>query len=120
LSSSIRGTKDQARLLLRHDASQGGQVLHIAHQAGQGQVREALAEVLLDLVQRKLAQLEQHQPRRTEASDLATQLGTDGAPRACDQHHLATDQAGQRRLIELHLLAAQQVLGLDVADAVDA
>ncbi len=78
-----------------------------------------LGQLLLDLVQRVLAELVQHQPRRAVARHLAAQLGADRSAGPCDEHGLARDQLGDAGLVELHRLAPEQVFGLDVAHAAD-
>ena len=66
--------ENQIGLVLRHDPTQGSQVFHIANQAYQLNMREALAEVLFNLVQREFAQLEQHQTAGAKTGNLTAQL----------------------------------------------
>ena len=79
-----------------------------------------LGELLLDAVERVLAQLVQHQPRRAVARELAAQLGADRAAGAGDEHGLPADQLGDAGLVEPHRVAAEQVVGLDRAHPLDA
>ena len=101
----------------REGLAQVAQVLDVADQPHQRQLREAFAQVLLDAVQVELAQFVQHQPRRLEARHLAAQLAADAAAGAGDQHRLAAQRGADAGFVQLHRLAAEQVLGLDVAHA---
>ena len=112
--------EDQIGLVRGHGPAQRAQVFDIAHQTHQGQVREALAQVLLGLVEGELAELEQDETAGAKAGNLAAQLGADRAARTGHHHGAAADQAGDGVFVELHRLTAQHVFGLDVAHAVDA
>ena len=90
-------------------------VLRIADDGAHGERRMAILEFLRDRVQRKLGHLEEHQPRRREARDLAAELGADRAAGAGDQHRAAVEKAMQSRVVERDGVAAEQVVELDRA-----
>jgi len=67
--------EDEARPLAReHFVHQRG-VLDVADHRRHRQLRELVGERRLDLGERRLGDVEQHQPRGTEARDLARELG---------------------------------------------
>ena len=100
--------------------AQLGQVFHVADQPHQWQCREIVRQALFDGVQVELALLEQHQPRGAEACHLSAQLAADAAAGAGDEHGVAGQRVAHAGLIQHHGLAAQQVVGFDVAQAFDA
>ena len=115
-----RRMEHDVRALRVEGCAQMFQVLHVAHQPHQRQMWVQLAQLLLDLVQRELAQLVQHHLGRPVQRNLAAQLRPDGAARACHQHRLAGDQCGHAGFVELDRIAPQQILRLDRAHPLDA
>ncbi|KAF5048285.1 hypothetical protein DSECCO2_451660 [anaerobic digester metagenome] len=63
--------------------------------------------------------IEEHELAGPEADDLTAQLGPDGAAGTRHQHHLVREVALDARLVEAHLLAAQQILVAHVAKGLD-
>ena len=87
--------------------------------AGVGSVGEQVLDLHLDLVERDLRQLEQHQPRRGLPQDLAHQLRADRAAGAGHHHRFAADAARQQVRARRHRIAAEQVLDVDRAQVAD-
>ena len=79
------------------------------------QARQLLLYLLLDLVERRLGRIQQHQPARGLAQDLAHQLRADRSAGTRHQHRLGLDVAGKQLEVRRHGLAAQQVLRIDRA-----
>ena len=73
-------------------------------------------QLALDLVERELGNLEQHQAARRQLDDLAAQLRTDGSAGTGDQDRLAANAGAQQRRIRRHRIAAQKIVYVDVAD----
>jgi len=73
-------------------------------------------ELPLDLEQSGLAVVDEHEPGRSDAGDLAAELRSDRATCAGHEHDLPGDVAGDRVEIRLHRLPAEQVLDLDRSD----
>ena len=94
--------------------------LHLVAGVGEhrgGRVEDALVdELALDLEQPGLGVVDEHEPRRADARDLAAELGADRAAGARDEHDLAGQVAGDRVEVDLDRLAPEQVLDLDRAD----
>ncbi len=79
-------------------------------------VGEALRKFLFHGVQGELAVFQQHDALRPVTRDLAAQFRADGPAGAGDQHHLLAQPFAQPRGVELHRVAAEQVVELDIAD----
>ena len=90
-------------------------VLDVADDRRQRQLRERVGERRLDLVQRGLGQIEQHEPRRPKARDLPAQLGADRAAGAGDHHDAIAEPFAEAGVVEHDGIAPQQVVELDVA-----
>ena len=77
------------------------------------------AQLPLDVVERELGHLEEHQPLGSQANDLAAQFRADRSAGARHHDHLVADagleQAGLRR----DRIAAQKVAHIDFADVLD-
>jgi hypothetical protein len=73
----------------------------------------ALAHFHLNIVERGLGMLEQHDARRTLAQQLAHQLRADRT--ACPGHHDALAARGARQQIadRRHAIAAQQIIDIE-------
>ena len=91
-------------------------VLDVADDRHQRQLRERVGERRLDLVERGFGDVEQHEPRGTEARDLAAQLGADRPARAGHHHHAIAEPFAEARAVEHDGIAPEQVVELDVAD----
>ena len=77
----------------------------------------AQLELALDHVERALGPVDEDELLRAEGVDLAGQLGADRPAGAGDHHDLVADRLGDRRGVGRDLLAGQEVLEPDVADA---
>ena len=73
-------------------------------------------ELALDLEQRPLGVVDEDQPRRPDARDLAAELRADRAAGAGDEHGVALEVRGDLVEVDLDLLAAEHVLDLDGTD----
>ena len=73
-------------------------------------------ELAFDIEQSRLAVVDEHEPRRPDPRDLAAELRSDRAARSGDEDDLAGEVVGDRRDVDLHRLAPEQVLHLDGAD----
>ncbi len=78
------------------------------------------AQLLLDHVEIELADVEDGQRLGAETRDLAAQLRADRAAAAGDQHALAGEPRADRGPVELHRIAAEQVLDRDFLQFVEA
>ncbi len=74
-----------------------------------------LDELTADLEEVVLGVIEQHQPARTDARDLAAELGADRAAGAGDEHDAAGQVAAYAVEVHAHRLAAEHVLDPDRA-----
>ena len=91
-------------------------MLDVADRADQQSRREIAAEFLFYLVQRKLAQFEQHDRTRLEPGDLTAQFAADRAAGAGDHDDTVMYPTMQSSGIEHHRIAAEQVVELDMPD----
>jgi hypothetical protein len=73
----------------------------------------------LDGVQRGLVAVEQVEPLGSVAGDLAAQLGADGSAGTGHEHPAPGEVAGDLVDADVDLVAAEQVLEVDVADVGD-
>src|SRR5580765_7341489 len=89
-------------------------ILGVADHGDDLEGRAAVAELLLDRVERELRVLEEHEARRREARDLAAELRADGAAGAGDEHRAALQKRAQPGVVELDRIASQQVVELDL------
>ena len=76
-------------------------------------------ELALDAEQVVLGVVDQHEPPRRDARDLAAQLRADRAARAGDEHDLAARGRRRRGRAPSDRLAAEDVLDLHLADLAD-
>ena len=90
--------------------------------AQQGHELDAIAEAriertqfALDLVERQLRHLEQHQAARRQLHDLAAQLRADRTAGAGHQDRFAAHAGAQQRRVGRHRVAAEQIVHVDVA-----
>ena len=98
---------------------------HLAHLrlvAGVGEHRDRGGEVALvdelalDLEQRGLRLVDEHEAGRAEPRELAAELRADRAAGARDEHRLVLDVRRHEREVDLDLLAAEDVLDLHRPD----
>ena len=82
-------------------------------------VRRNLLQLPLDLVERQLRHLEQHQAARAQADDLPAQLRADGAPGPGDQDALTADARAEQFGVGRYRIASQQVTHFHIAQLVD-
>jgi hypothetical protein len=98
-------------------------VVHVAEQAreleGEPLARSESAQLAIDLVQRELGHLEQHQPPRTEPRDLPAQLRSDRSAGAAHEDHLVAHAGLEEALPGQHGVAPEQVARIHVADLLD-
>ena len=81
--------------------------------------RAAVFEVSAHVEQPVLVSIDQQEPRRPQRGELAHQLGADRAAGAGHHHAAPVDQPAHRFRVQLHALAAQQVLHGEVPDLAD-
>ena len=72
-------------------------------------------ELALDAEEVLLGVVDEHEPPRRHARDLAAQLGADRAAGAGDHDHLAAEVAADAVELHAHGLAAEDVLDLHLA-----
>src|SRR5205085_5691339 len=84
------------------------------HGHGAGEVT-VLLELATDLEEVVLGVVEQDEPARRHAGDLAAELGADRAAGARDEHRLAAEVPAEPLELHAHGLAAEDVLDADVA-----
>ena len=78
--------------------------------------RALVLELAVDLDERVLGVVDEHDLLRSERGDLAAELRADGAAGAGHEDGRARDVRGDRRNVELDCLAAEDVLHLDLAE----
>src|SRR5437899_11632690 len=71
-------------------------------------------------VERALGAVQEDQPPRAEAADLAGELGTDGAGAAGYEDRFSGDLALHLLEVEVHGFPTQQILDFDVPEFADA
>ena len=91
-------------------------VAHGADQRDEIKLRAGVVQLLLDVVGVVFVNIKDDEPFRRKARDLAAQLAADAAAAARDEHGLAAEVPPDLGEIGLHLVAAEQVLDLHVAD----
>ena len=107
---------DRRLVLLEHLAPHRLRVANVDElRYGSGEVA-LVHELALDVEQRGLGDVDEDEPRRPDACDLAAQLGPDGAAGAGDEHGLILEVGGNALEVDLDLLAAEDVLHLDRPD----
>ncbi len=107
-----RGVEHDLRLVLGEDLAHLRAVAGV-REDGDARVEVALVDQLaLDLEQRRLALVDQDQPRDAEPRQLAAELRADRAAGAGDEHRASLDVGGDQAQVDLDLLAAEHVLDL--------
>src|SRR6266545_801119 len=89
-------------------------MLGIADDSDYRQARKLVFQPLLDLIERVLGQLQEHQPGGPITRDLTTQLGADRTTRAGNQYHPVAQPFAQARAVEHDGVATEKVVELDV------
>ena len=82
-------------------------------------LRERVLQLAVDVEQRVLGSIEEHQLPRIETAHLATDLGADASAGAGDEHGLARDELADELLVQLDGIAAQKVRDVHVAELRD-
>ena len=78
------------------------------------------AELEPQLVEARLVDLDEHEPRRFHEHDLPAQLGADRARRAGDRHHAATQRLAHLPGVYAGGLTTKQVLHIDASQVTQA
>ena len=91
-------------------------MLDVTDQGRERHLRKIVFQRLLNLVKPELGQVEKHQPRGTEARDLAAELGADRPAGAGDHDDAPAQPFAETGAVEHHGIAAQKVVELDVPD----
>ena len=105
--------EDDARLVALEDLAHLGAVAAVPEH-GRDRREVALAhELALDVEERSLRMLDEHEPRRPDARDLTAELGADRAARAGDENGLPGEVLRDRAHVDLDRLAAEHVLHLN-------
>jgi hypothetical protein len=115
----VRGrVEDDVGPVALEDLAQPPLVAHVGEH-GHARAEAALVhELALDLEERALGLVDEHDPLRLGARELAAELGADRAPGTGDEDGLARDVRRDRAHVDLDRLAAEQVLHLDRPDLV--
>ena len=111
-----RGVEDDGGTVGLEDLAHLGPVLHVREHGQRGREAALVHELPLDLEQRRLRVIDEHEARRADARDLAAQLGPDRAAGAGDEHGLARQVARDRVDVHFDRLASEDVLDLDRSD----
>ena len=110
------GVEHHLRPVLPEHVVQSRLLPHVADHRHEVKVLIPFLELEAQVVHRGLAVVEQHELLRAERSQLAAQLGADGACGAGHHHGLAAEVLDDGIHVQADLLAAQKVLDLDLAD----
>ncbi len=108
------GVEDDLRAGQREHALATNQITAIADPRIEQQIRKLAPDLLFDPVKIVFGQFENRQRRSTEPGYLTTQFRSDRTATAGDQHALAGNTGADRCPVELHLLAAEQILDRDL------
>ena len=73
-------------------------------------------QLALQVVERDLGDLEQHQPAWAVAQDLAAELRTDRTARARHHHRLVADAGREQRVVRAHRFTTEEVRDIKLAD----
>ncbi len=114
-----RGVEDDVGALRLEDARHRGLVGHVADDRAHLGRPETPTELLVDVEERRLGPLEEHDATRAQRRDLAAQLGADAAAGAGDEDRSAGHQLAHRPGRDVDRLTTQQVLHAHRAHAVD-
>ena len=107
------GVEDDVGALVGEHPVQRDLVAHIAQHVAARRAVRAAVQLLADAVEVELGILEQHQPGRGEAADLAGQFRADRAPGAGDQHALTLQQLFDGAAVQHRLRPSEQVGQID-------
>ena len=115
-----RGVEHDLRPRAREHALAHGDIAAIAEHGIDQHVREFAAQFLLDAIEIEFGDFEHGQRFGAEPRDLPAQLRADRAAAAGDQHALAGEAGADRGPVELHGIAAEQILDRDFLEIVEA
>ena len=107
---------DRGPVLLEDLAPERLPVLDVDELRHRGREVALVDELALDVEQRRLGVVDEDQPRRIDTGDLTAELCADRAAGTRDEHGLFLQVRGDAVEVDLHLLAAEDVLDLDGAD----
>src|ERR1039457_7100771 len=111
-----RGVVEDRRTIFFENLGQTLQVADIADLGIELEAGKALAHLAVDIEEGGFRAVVSDDGRGAEPGDLAAQLGTDGPGRAGDGYHFVFNLLADSGFIEMHGIAAEQVLHVDVAD----
>ena len=111
-----RGMKDDVGRLAVEDLFDQCHMLHIAHHGGERQLRKHVGERDLDLVERRLGDIEQHQLAGTESGNLPAKLRADRTSGAGHQHDPVAKPFTEAPAVEHDGIPAEQIIEFHVAD----
>ena len=110
-----RAVEHDGRAELVEDLPHRGGVRNV-RENGNGRVELPADELPVDVDERRLGVVHEDHARGRDRDDLPADLAADRAAGAGDEHRLAGEVRRDRGEVELHRLAAEQVLDLDRAD----
>jgi hypothetical protein len=110
------GVEDDARLVALEDLAHLRAVAAVAEDGRDGGEIAVVDELALDVEERRLGLLDEHEPRRPDPRDLAAELRADRAARTGHHHGLADEVVGDDAQVDFDLLAAEHVLDLHGPD----
>jgi hypothetical protein len=109
------GVKQHRWAMLAQQAVDAGRILHVADRTDQRDAGMKRDEFLAQRVQARLADLEQHDAARSVLQDLPAQLRANRAAGSGHHDDAVGEEVMQRLRVELHRVAAEQVLGAHLA-----
>ena len=110
------GVEDDLRAVALEDLAHLRAVAAVGEHRDRRREVALVDELALDLEERRLALVDEHEPRRAEPRELPAELGADRAAGAGDEHGLVLDVRRDRLEVDLDLLAPEHVLDLHRAD----
>ena len=108
-----RRVEHDTRAVLVEDLAHLDDVLDVTHHGCRCSEPTVADELALDLEERRLGVVHEHELRGLEARDLAAQLGPDRASGARDEDDLVLEVVRDRGDVDVDRLAAEHVLDLD-------
>ena len=111
--------EDHVRLEAREHFVHARRGFHVADHRGHGDPGMAVPELGFDRIERELGHLQQNDPLGRKPRDLPAQLRADRAARTRDEDPLSVEQRMQSRVVQLHRVAAEEVVQLDLAQLRD-
>ena len=111
-----RRVEEHLRAVALEDLAHLRLVARVGEHRDRGGVVALVDQLALDLEQRRLALVDEHEPGRAEPGELAAELRADRAAGAGDEHRLVLDVGRDEPEVDLDLLAAEHVLDLHRPD----